>query len=184
LATVFWKNIGVTTSICWQMKQQLTAEFKSRFFRAVNTMQGCGGIQTFQKSMLPPSSGWSDEDGGSIDLWNVGILPQHCTASQCRSPGLNHHRRESLKARFSDYITLYHSIKKRPVLWLFSKTFLLMRSQKKQIFFLRKWAWRCHIALCRRVHPKVSGVAAWSKNCKWYSSLALGAVVSLFCKPA
>jgi len=25
-----------------------------------------------------------DEDGGSMDLWNVGILPQHYTASQLR----------------------------------------------------------------------------------------------------
>jgi hypothetical protein len=31
-----------------------------------------------------------------------------------------------------------------------------------------------------RVHPEVSGLAAWSENCKWYSSLPLGAVVSLF----
>jgi hypothetical protein len=30
------------------------------------------------------------------------------------------------------------------------------------------------------VHPKVSGLAAWSENFKWYSSLPLGAVVSLF----
>jgi hypothetical protein len=33
---------------------------------------------------------------------------------------------------------------------------------------------------CTRVYPKVSGLATWSKNCKWYSSLPLGAVVSLF----
>jgi hypothetical protein len=31
-----------------------------------------------------------------------------------------------------------------------------------------------------RVYPKVSGLAAWSENYKWYSSLPLGAVVSLF----
>jgi hypothetical protein len=31
-----------------------------------------------------------------------------------------------------------------------------------------------------RVYPEVSGLAAWSENCKWYSSLPLGAVVSLF----
>jgi hypothetical protein len=31
-----------------------------------------------------------------------------------------------------------------------------------------------------KVYPKVSGLAAWSENCKWYSSLPLGAVVSLF----
>jgi hypothetical protein len=30
------------------------------------------------------------------------------------------------------------------------------------------------------VYPKVSGLAAWSENCKWHSSLPLGAVVSLF----
>jgi protocadherin-16/23 len=32
------------------------------------------------------------------------------------------------------------------------------------------------------VYPKVSGLTAWrSENCKWFSSLPLGAVVSLFC---
>jgi hypothetical protein len=33
------------------------------------------------------------------------------------------------------------------------------------------------ILVCTRVYPKVSGLAAWSENCKWYSSLPLGAVV-------
>jgi len=33
-----------------------------------------------------------------------------------------------------------------------------------------------------KVYPKVSGLAAWSENCKWYSSLSLGTVVSLFCE--
>jgi len=33
-----------------------------------------------------------------------------------------------------------------------------------------------------RVYPKVSGPAAWSENCKWYSSLPQYAVVSLFCE--
>jgi hypothetical protein len=33
-----------------------------------------------------------------------------------------------------------------------------------------------------RVYPKVSGLAAWSENCKCYSSPPLGAVVSLFCE--
>jgi hypothetical protein len=31
-----------------------------------------------------------------------------------------------------------------------------------------------------RAYPKVSGLAAWSENCKWYGFLPLGAVVSLF----
>jgi len=30
------------------------------------------------------------------------------------------------------------------------------------------------------VYRKVTGLAFWSENCKWYSSLPLGAVVSLF----
>jgi hypothetical protein len=33
-----------------------------------------------------------------------------------------------------------------------------------------------------RMYPKVSGLAAWSENCKWYCSLPVGAVVSLFCE--
>jgi hypothetical protein len=33
-----------------------------------------------------------------------------------------------------------------------------------------------------RVYPKVSGLDTWSENYKWYNSLPLGAVVSLFCE--
>jgi hypothetical protein len=32
------------------------------------------------------------------------------------------------------------------------------------------------------VYPKVSGLAAWSENCKQYGSLPQGAVASLFCE--
>jgi hypothetical protein len=35
------------------------------------------------RSLLPPTSLHS-EDGGSMDLWNFGILPQHYTTSQLR----------------------------------------------------------------------------------------------------
>jgi hypothetical protein len=38
------------------------------------------------------------------------------------------------------------------------------------------------ILKCTRVYPKVSGFAAWSENCKWYRSMPLGVVVSLFCE--
>jgi hypothetical protein len=31
-----------------------------------------------------------------------------------------------------------------------------------------------------KVYQKVSGLAAFSENCKWYSSLPLGAVLSIF----
>jgi hypothetical protein len=59
------------------------------------------------------------------------------------------------------------------------------------LFFLLdvKWTaadYRKHMVLFevgfRRVYPKVSRLAAWSENCKWYSSLPLGTVVSLFCE--
>jgi len=33
-----------------------------------------------------------------------------------------------------------------------------------------------------RVYTKVFGLAAWCKNCIWYSSLPLGAGVQLFCE--
>jgi hypothetical protein len=39
-----------------------------------------------------------------------------------------------------------------------------------------------HISETRRVYSEVSGLAAWSENCKWYSFLPLGAMVSLFCE--
>jgi len=32
------------------------------------------------------------------------------------------------------------------------------------------------------VYPKVPGLAAWSENSKWYSSLLPDTVVSLFCE--
>jgi hypothetical protein len=34
-----------------------------------------------------------------------------------------------------------------------------------------------------RVYRKVSGLATWSENCEWHSSLPLGTVLSLFCEP-
>jgi hypothetical protein len=30
------------------------------------------------------------------------------------------------------------------------------------------------------VYPKVSGLAVWSENCKWYNSPPINAVLSLF----
>jgi len=33
------------------------------------------------------------------------------------------------------------------------------------------------------VSKKVSGLAAWNENCKWYSPLPLGKVVLLFSEP-
>jgi hypothetical protein len=37
-----------------------------------------------------------------------------------------------------------------------------------------------HTYIHTHVYPKVSVLAAWSENCKWYSSMSLG--VSLFCE--
>jgi hypothetical protein len=41
---------------------------------------------------------------------------------------------------------------------------------------------RCLSVSHTRVYPKVSELTAWSESCKCYSSLPLGAVVSLFCE--
>jgi hypothetical protein len=56
------------------------------------------------------------------------------------------------------------------------------------LYFSRTWTlvivlyWQFRLQFVRhtRVHPKVSGLAAWNENCKRYGSLPLGAVVSHF----
>jgi hypothetical protein len=44
------------------------------------------------------------------------------------------------------------------------------------------WTLRAQQIRSKKEYPKVSGMAACSENCKWWSSLPLGAVVSLFCE--
>jgi len=44
------------------------------FLLGCDTMQYCGKVLMFQRSVVPPSS-LHTEDGGSTDLWNVDILP-------------------------------------------------------------------------------------------------------------
>jgi hypothetical protein len=44
-----------------------------------------------------------------------------------------------------------------------------------------KYCQRSNFHIHTKMYPKVSGLAAWNENFKWYSSLPLGAVVSLFC---
>jgi len=56
----------------------------------------CSRIPTFQRPMLPPSSGWSG--WGPLKR---GILPHHYTASQPRRPGL-----ELLKPQISHVLRL------------------------------------------------------------------------------
>jgi hypothetical protein len=46
------------------------------------------------------------EDGGSMDLRNVGILPQHYAASHTEDLDLKHHRRESFKTRIGTYFKI------------------------------------------------------------------------------
>jgi hypothetical protein len=58
-----------------------------KVFWVVTPCSVVGYQPMFQRSMLPPSSGWS-EDGGSMDLWNVGVLLQQYTASRPRRPRL------------------------------------------------------------------------------------------------
>jgi hypothetical protein len=79
-----------------------------------------------------------------------------------------------------------------------SKSLLDLQNHSKTYFILFRIRKKCHSSarnllsttlygifsdmVHTRVYPKVSGVAAWRENCKWYSSLPLGAVVSLFCE--
>jgi len=48
----------------------------------------CGRMPTFQRYVLPPSSGWNlkMEAAGRKILPNIGILPHHYTASKLRIP--------------------------------------------------------------------------------------------------
>jgi len=71
------------------------------------TAVSSGGLPQF--SLKSTSSGlwrrivlWQDikvseVHGGSMDLWNAGILPQHYTTSQSTRLDMKHHSRESLK---------------------------------------------------------------------------------------
>jgi hypothetical protein len=61
-------------------------------FWVVTQCNFVGGYQRFRRPLHP-------EDGGSLDPLNVGILPQHYTASQHRGTRLNIHRRESIESR-------------------------------------------------------------------------------------
>jgi len=45
----------------------------------------CNIVRGYQ-SFRDPYCSHHPEDGGSMDLWNFGILPQHHTASQPRRP--------------------------------------------------------------------------------------------------
>jgi hypothetical protein len=55
--------------------------------------------------------------------------------------------------------------------------------ERKSDFLNQEFVFGCHLQRLRtRVYPKFSGLAAWSEDCKWYSSLPLSAVVSLFCE--
>jgi hypothetical protein len=72
----------------------------------------------------------------------------------------------------------------RPTLILFSHLSLGISRGLLRSGFPTKilYAFLISCACCTRLYPKVSGLAAWSENCKWYSSLSLVAVVSLFCE--
>jgi len=60
---------------------------------------------------------------------------------------------------------------------------LSQRLKSVPVIFLFCSQWHgTHGISCTSMYPKVSGLTAWSKNCKWYSSLPRGAVVSLFCE--
>jgi hypothetical protein len=111
----------------WGMRLSWLWRFKSSSELFVTPCSDMVGYHCFWRSMLPPSSGWSDqdhslptshwlgapaappphsgpifvsffpfwslhhEDGCSMDIWNNGILPWHCTESQPRINWLEVH---------------------------------------------------------------------------------------------
>jgi hypothetical protein len=66
-------------------------------------------------------------------------------------------------------VTFQTSYVSRVLLKTFSDRRIFLERQNEQGFYTR-------------VYPKVSGLAAWSENCKWYSFLPLGVVVYLLCE--
>jgi hypothetical protein len=59
-----------------------------------------------------------------------------------------------------------------------SQHFPVQEPVKQQWSFPRTYT--ALVSHCTRMYPEVSGLTAWSENCKRYSFLPLGAVVSLF----
>jgi len=62
---------------------------------------------------------------------------------------------------------------------------LHMNTSHFAVFVFRSGFFVYRLIICvghTKVYPKVSGLVPWNENCKWYSSLPLGAVVSLFCE--
>jgi hypothetical protein len=79
-----------------------------------------------------------------------------------------------------DFISLYHE--KCCSLHRISKHLLLLRPST--LWLCMSKLFKQNLAFSRivnaRVYPEVSELAAWSGNSKWYNSLPLDAVVSLF----
>jgi hypothetical protein len=104
--------------------------------------------------MLPPSS-LHPECGGSMGLWNVGILPQHYTASQSRRPRLE------------------TSAPWKPPNWNAYNLFGYIRSYGSASQFLvivlfGIWWWRLMVILWRSLFILVGLtliVAAWHAKC-------------------
>jgi hypothetical protein len=93
----------------------------------------------------------------------------------------------------SSSMTLFHALFFRDMRLRPSGNFILTRSHVTQhvILYIQDTVPGAHLHPTHRYHcpsrstrmyPKVSGLVAWSENCKWYRSLPLGAVISLFCE--
>jgi hypothetical protein len=132
-----------------------------------------GRISPIHWILLLPTLGWS------MALQNDGNLPYHYMTSQPRRPW--RWRQHGPPKRWYPTTTFHGVTTQKTSTW----TTWHCRSVHLDIFnFLRSTVstWRSDTMLieCTKVYPKVSGLAAWSENCKWYNSLPLGAVVSLF----
>jgi hypothetical protein len=84
-STLIRKNMFIHVTFCQCVSSRLeqTEDDSSWSLLGCDAVLCYGRMPTFRRSMLPVSSGWS-EVGGSMKLWNFGILTQHHTASQPR----------------------------------------------------------------------------------------------------
>jgi hypothetical protein len=125
--------------------------------------------------VLPPSSGWRWRQWGPPKCW-------YATTS-LQLPGHGHSIHVAAQCDLfqlwiqSQYCLIRHQLWRcYDVLDVHLKRCLTCNVC---FIYLHRSAWSLEHT---RVYPKVPGLAAWSENCKWYSSLPLGAVVSLFCE--
>jgi hypothetical protein len=127
------------------------------------------------------------EDGGSMNLRNIGILPQHYPALRPRRPQLETGKIHAIGIFFHSFTCCTHISETRTALPVADQYRTFRPLTQNFVVYSQNWIWAGSVwiistCLHTRIYQKVSRLTAWSENCKWYSSLPLSAVVLLFCE--